>query len=187
MTTEQRAAIGIADGLVRLSVGIEETVDIIADIEQALSASPLHARGFWSIARMASAAAEASRAVVGASSLTWPPRGARGDVEEESARGAGDCLAAEDSRARAREDELLLGSRHADVEEAALLLDVGRGFARGRRHAVGRARVEGSRVGQVPSSHPTRNTASNSRPLLPCSVDSVTTSAECRSPSRCPS
>ncbi len=38
MTTEQREAIGIADGLVRLSVGIEETADIIADIEQALSA-----------------------------------------------------------------------------------------------------------------------------------------------------
>ena len=38
MTTEQRQAIGIADGLVRLSVGIEDTVDLIADIEQALSA-----------------------------------------------------------------------------------------------------------------------------------------------------
>ena len=38
MTTEQRQAIGIADGLVRLSVGIEDTADIIADIEQALSA-----------------------------------------------------------------------------------------------------------------------------------------------------
>jgi cystathionine gamma-synthase len=36
MTTEQRQAIGIADGLVRFSVGIEETADIIADIEQAL-------------------------------------------------------------------------------------------------------------------------------------------------------
>jgi cystathionine gamma-synthase len=38
MTTDQREAIGIADGLVRLSVGIEDTADIIADIEQALSA-----------------------------------------------------------------------------------------------------------------------------------------------------
>jgi len=37
MTTEQREAIGIADGLVRLSVGIEDTADLIADIEQALS------------------------------------------------------------------------------------------------------------------------------------------------------
>ncbi len=39
MTTEQRQAIGIADGLVRLAVGIEETADLIADIEQALAAS----------------------------------------------------------------------------------------------------------------------------------------------------
>jgi cystathionine gamma-synthase len=36
MTTEEREAIGIADGLVRFSVGIEDTADIIADIEQAL-------------------------------------------------------------------------------------------------------------------------------------------------------
>ena len=34
---EQRAAIGIADGLVRLSVGIEHIDDLIADLEQALS------------------------------------------------------------------------------------------------------------------------------------------------------
>lgn len=39
MTTEQRQAIGIADGLIRLSVGIEETVDLVADIEQALATS----------------------------------------------------------------------------------------------------------------------------------------------------
>jgi cystathionine gamma-synthase len=39
MTTEQRQAIGIADGLIRLSVGIEETADLIADIDQALAAS----------------------------------------------------------------------------------------------------------------------------------------------------
>jgi cystathionine gamma-synthase len=38
MTTEQRQAIGIADGLVRLAVGIEDTADLVADIEQALSA-----------------------------------------------------------------------------------------------------------------------------------------------------
>jgi cystathionine gamma-synthase len=37
MTSEQRAAIGIADGLVRLSVGIEDTADVVADIEQALA------------------------------------------------------------------------------------------------------------------------------------------------------
>jgi cystathionine gamma-synthase len=36
MTTEQRAAIGIADGLVRLSVGIEETEDLVADVVAAL-------------------------------------------------------------------------------------------------------------------------------------------------------
>ena len=34
---EQRRAIGIEDGLVRLSVGIESANDLIADIEQALA------------------------------------------------------------------------------------------------------------------------------------------------------
>jgi cystathionine gamma-synthase len=38
MTTEERAAIGIADGLVRLSVGIEEPEDLVADVERALGA-----------------------------------------------------------------------------------------------------------------------------------------------------
>jgi cystathionine gamma-synthase len=37
MSAEERAAIGIADGLVRLAVGIEESVDVIADVEQALA------------------------------------------------------------------------------------------------------------------------------------------------------
>jgi cystathionine gamma-synthase len=37
MTTEERAAVGIADGLVRLSVGVEDAADLIADLEQALS------------------------------------------------------------------------------------------------------------------------------------------------------
>ena len=37
MTTEERAAIGIADGLVRLSVGIEETEDLLADLERSLT------------------------------------------------------------------------------------------------------------------------------------------------------
>jgi len=36
LTPEQRAAVGIGDGLVRLSVGIEDVSDIIADLEQAL-------------------------------------------------------------------------------------------------------------------------------------------------------
>ena len=38
LNTEQRQAVGIADGLVRLAVGIEDTADLVADIEQALSA-----------------------------------------------------------------------------------------------------------------------------------------------------
>jgi cystathionine beta-lyase/cystathionine gamma-synthase len=36
---EQRAAIGIDDGLVRLSVGIEHVDDLIADLDQALQQS----------------------------------------------------------------------------------------------------------------------------------------------------
>jgi methionine-gamma-lyase len=35
-TPEQRAAHGISDGLVRLSVGLEDLSDILLDIEQAL-------------------------------------------------------------------------------------------------------------------------------------------------------
>jgi methionine-gamma-lyase len=34
---EERIAAGITDGLVRISVGIEDVKDIIADIEQALA------------------------------------------------------------------------------------------------------------------------------------------------------
>jgi cystathionine gamma-synthase len=37
MSTAERAAIGIADGLVRLSVGIEDAGDLIADVERALT------------------------------------------------------------------------------------------------------------------------------------------------------
>ncbi|MGI6295838.1 MAG: cystathionine gamma-synthase family protein [Armatimonadota bacterium] len=36
-TVEERKALGIADGLVRLSVGIEDTEDLIADLDQAFS------------------------------------------------------------------------------------------------------------------------------------------------------
>jgi cystathionine beta-lyase/cystathionine gamma-synthase len=36
MTSEERAAIGIPDGFIRLSIGIENVEDIIADISQAL-------------------------------------------------------------------------------------------------------------------------------------------------------
>ena len=37
MTSEDRAAIGIADELVRLSLGVEDVDDLIADLDQALS------------------------------------------------------------------------------------------------------------------------------------------------------
>jgi cystathionine beta-lyase/cystathionine gamma-synthase len=36
MSSEERASIGIPDGFLRLSIGIEDADDIIADIEQAL-------------------------------------------------------------------------------------------------------------------------------------------------------
>ncbi|MFA6670919.1 MAG: PLP-dependent transferase, partial [Bacillota bacterium] len=36
-TEEERLAAGISDGLVRLSVGIEEPEDILADLEQAFA------------------------------------------------------------------------------------------------------------------------------------------------------
>ena len=35
---EQRAAIGLTDGMVRISVGLEDLEDLIADLEQALDA-----------------------------------------------------------------------------------------------------------------------------------------------------
>jgi cystathionine beta-lyase/cystathionine gamma-synthase len=37
MTPEERAAVGIDDGLIRLSIGLEDPNDLIADLEQALS------------------------------------------------------------------------------------------------------------------------------------------------------
>jgi cystathionine gamma-synthase len=37
LTTEERAEIGIDDGLVRLAVGIEDAADLIADLAQALA------------------------------------------------------------------------------------------------------------------------------------------------------
>lgn len=39
MTPEQRAEIGIPDGFIRLSVGLEDVDDLIADLEQALAAA----------------------------------------------------------------------------------------------------------------------------------------------------
>ena len=38
LTTAEREAIGIYDDLVRLSLGLEDAEDVIADLEQALSA-----------------------------------------------------------------------------------------------------------------------------------------------------
>jgi methionine-gamma-lyase len=35
-TPEERAACGISDGLVRLSIGLEDIADVLADIVQAL-------------------------------------------------------------------------------------------------------------------------------------------------------
>ena len=37
LTPEERAGLGIRDGLVRISAGIEDVVDIKADIERALT------------------------------------------------------------------------------------------------------------------------------------------------------
>lgn len=42
LSEEKRAEIGIGDGLVRLSVGIEDAADIIADLDQALAAAVSH-------------------------------------------------------------------------------------------------------------------------------------------------
>ncbi len=39
LTPEQRAEVGIGDGLVRLSVGIEDVADVIADLDQAVTAA----------------------------------------------------------------------------------------------------------------------------------------------------
>jgi cystathionine beta-lyase/cystathionine gamma-synthase len=37
MTPDERARSGIADGLVRLSVGLEDAADLIDDLDQALA------------------------------------------------------------------------------------------------------------------------------------------------------
>lgn len=42
-TPEERAAHGISEGLIRLSVGLEEVEDIVADLTQALAAAPARA------------------------------------------------------------------------------------------------------------------------------------------------
>ena len=38
---DERLAIGVTDGLIRLSVGIEDTADILADLERALAAAKI--------------------------------------------------------------------------------------------------------------------------------------------------
>ena len=40
LTPNEQAATGVTEGLIRMSVGLEETVDIIADLEQALPSAP---------------------------------------------------------------------------------------------------------------------------------------------------
>jgi cystathionine gamma-lyase len=47
---DRRAALGITDGLIRLSCGVEETTDLLADLEHAFSALP-GARGEGRVAR----------------------------------------------------------------------------------------------------------------------------------------
>lgn len=42
MTPEARAAQGIPDGFVRISVGIEDPLDLMADFEGALAAAGRH-------------------------------------------------------------------------------------------------------------------------------------------------
>ena len=44
MTDAQKAAVGITDGLVRMSVGIETASDLLADVENALRVSPMSRR-----------------------------------------------------------------------------------------------------------------------------------------------
>jgi O-succinylhomoserine sulfhydrylase len=39
LTDEERGAVGITPGLIRISVGLEDIKDIIADVEQAIQAS----------------------------------------------------------------------------------------------------------------------------------------------------
>ena len=40
LTPDERAALGVADGMIRMSVGLEHVEDLIADISQSLDALP---------------------------------------------------------------------------------------------------------------------------------------------------
>lgn len=42
VSAEERAILGITDNLIRLSVGLEDVGDLIADLDQALRAAVLH-------------------------------------------------------------------------------------------------------------------------------------------------
>ncbi len=39
LSSDERLALGITDGLIRVSIGIEDTKDLVADFEQALDGS----------------------------------------------------------------------------------------------------------------------------------------------------
>jgi O-succinylhomoserine sulfhydrylase len=41
LSAAERLAVGISDGLIRVSVGLEHVSDIIADVEQALARVPM--------------------------------------------------------------------------------------------------------------------------------------------------
>jgi cystathionine beta-lyase len=49
LTAGQRAAVGITDGLIRVSVGVEDIDDLIADFSGALDVSTLRLAGDWSV------------------------------------------------------------------------------------------------------------------------------------------
>lgn len=49
LTAEQRSTLGITDGLIRVSVGVEDINDLIADFSQSLDDSTLRLAGDWSV------------------------------------------------------------------------------------------------------------------------------------------
>ena len=112
MTTEQRAAIGIADGLVRLAVGIEDAADLVADIEQRAALTPPSlgasraSASRPSIARIASTFAARSLRVASSAPRPYvlPPRGAPPGrrAGSGSACAARPCRGGRASRARDR-------------------------------------------------------------------------------------
>ena len=59
MGPEARKRANITDGLVRLSIGIEDPADIIADLDQALSAASVKAASRGSVAKPSNPAPQA--------------------------------------------------------------------------------------------------------------------------------